>query len=430
MLGQKEQDTNKKIWMWMPSLYIMKGLPISIVMLLSTIVYKRFGLSSSGVLFLTSWLMLAWVLKPLWRPMVDTLFTRRVWVIALQIMMTAVLYLLSTSITNDTANSNIFMYFLLLSFVGATHEVAVENYYIERMRRQVSKRTSLVKITFYMLPLSLLMGVLIMIEGNMETLSRQVAKSWSQTFLLLALLSAILTLYHIILLRHKTDKIPMIYFMDRRHWNRILQQRLYTFFMKPSAVMSVVAMLLYPMSVVLFSKISILFLFDRVSYGGMGLSPQEFSFVEGTIGAMFLLVGIVCGQYLVMQRRETKYKWLMTLSIIAAESIYLYLSYNISCSMTVLTLLVSMSNLLIGFGFMSYMNFLYSYSQGRHSSAHHGIALSIMMLSFILTSMFSGYWQEAIGYKNYFILTLAVSLLAVLTTPVLCRKKDVRKTNI
>ena len=102
MLGQKEQDTNKKIWMWMPSLYIMKGLPISIVMLLSTIVYKRFGLSSSGVLFLTSWLMLAWVLKPLWRPMVDTLFTRRVWVIALQIMMTAVLYLLSTSITNDT----------------------------------------------------------------------------------------------------------------------------------------------------------------------------------------------------------------------------------------------------------------------------------------------------------------------------------------
>ena len=224
--------------------------------------------------------------------------------------------------------------------------------------------------------------------------------------------------------------MPMIYFMDRRHWNRILQQRLYTFFMKPSAVMSVVAMLLYPMSVVLFSKISILFLFDRESYGGMGLSPQEFSFVEGTIGAMFLLVGIVCGQYLVMQRRETKYKWLMTLSIIAAESIYLYLSYNISCSMTVLTLLVSMSNLLIGFGFMSYMNFLYSYSQGRHSSAHHGIALSIMMLSFMLTSMFSGYWQEAIGYKNYFILTLAVSLLAVLTTPVLCRKKDVRKTNI
>jgi len=44
--------------------------------------------------------------------------------------------------------------------------------------------------------------------------------------------------------------------------------------------------------------------------------------------------------------------------------------------------------------------------------------------------MFSGYWQEAIGYKNYFILTLAVSLLAVLTTPVLCRKKDVRKNNI
>lgn len=74
MLGQKEQDTNKKIWMWMPSLYIMKGLPISIVMLLSTIVYKRFGLSSSDVLFLTSWLMLAWVLKPLWRPMVDTLY--------------------------------------------------------------------------------------------------------------------------------------------------------------------------------------------------------------------------------------------------------------------------------------------------------------------------------------------------------------------
>jgi len=74
-------------WAWIPTLYFSQGLPYVIVMTVSVIMYKNFGISNVKIAFYTSWLYLPWVIKPLWSPFVDIFFTKRKWVLATQFIL-------------------------------------------------------------------------------------------------------------------------------------------------------------------------------------------------------------------------------------------------------------------------------------------------------------------------------------------------------
>src|SRR5438128_10158210 len=76
-------------WTWVPSLYLAEGLPYVVVMTVSVIMYKGFGLSNTDIALYTSWLYLPWVIKPLWSPVVDILGTRRRWIWVMQLLMGA-----------------------------------------------------------------------------------------------------------------------------------------------------------------------------------------------------------------------------------------------------------------------------------------------------------------------------------------------------
>ena len=53
-----------------PTLYLAEGLPYVVVMTVSVIMYKGFGLTNTDIALYTSWLYLPWVVKPLWSPVV------------------------------------------------------------------------------------------------------------------------------------------------------------------------------------------------------------------------------------------------------------------------------------------------------------------------------------------------------------------------
>src|SRR5690349_23619718 len=77
---------NRSPWSWVPSLYLAEGLPYVVVMTVSVIMYKGFGISNTDIAIYTSWLYLPWVIKPLWAPVVDILGTRRRWIWIVQLL--------------------------------------------------------------------------------------------------------------------------------------------------------------------------------------------------------------------------------------------------------------------------------------------------------------------------------------------------------
>src|SRR5438552_19160133 len=74
------------LWRWIPTLYLAEGLPYVVVMTVSVIMYKGFGLTNTDIALYTSWLYLPWVVKPLWSPVVDLLGTRRRWIWGAQLL--------------------------------------------------------------------------------------------------------------------------------------------------------------------------------------------------------------------------------------------------------------------------------------------------------------------------------------------------------
>ena len=55
----------KNPWSWVPSLYFIEGIPYTVVMVVSVVMYKMLGISNADIALYTSLLYLPWVLKPL-----------------------------------------------------------------------------------------------------------------------------------------------------------------------------------------------------------------------------------------------------------------------------------------------------------------------------------------------------------------------------
>jgi len=81
----QQSETSVNPWKWIPTLYFAQGIPYVIVMTVSVIMYKRFGVSNTDIALYTSWLYLPWVIKPFWSPFVDLLSTKRWWIVTMQL---------------------------------------------------------------------------------------------------------------------------------------------------------------------------------------------------------------------------------------------------------------------------------------------------------------------------------------------------------
>ena len=120
---------NKNPWYYVPTLYFAEGLPYIMVNVVSTIMYKKMGMSNQFI-GLTSILYLPWVLKMLWSPVVDIYKTRRAWLLVCQILMAAVFALLALSINTKMFVPLTLAAFFTIAFISATHDIAIDGYYM------------------------------------------------------------------------------------------------------------------------------------------------------------------------------------------------------------------------------------------------------------------------------------------------------------
>ena len=115
---------------WVPSLYFAEALPYMAVMTLSTIMYTNLGLTNTELALYTSWLYLPWVIKPIWSPIVDSMKTKRWWILAMQILIGASLAGVALTLQMDWWLKMSLTFFWLMAFSSATHDIAADGFYI------------------------------------------------------------------------------------------------------------------------------------------------------------------------------------------------------------------------------------------------------------------------------------------------------------
>ncbi len=158
-------------WAWVPSLYYAEGLPYVVVMILSVILYKRLGVSNTDLALYTSWLYLPWVIKPFWAPLVEVVRTKRLWIVAMQLVVGAGLAGVALTIPAEPFFQYTLAFLWLLAFSSATHDIAADGFYLLALDEGDQSLFVGIRSTFYRAAMLTGQGLLVILAGYLEVSS-------------------------------------------------------------------------------------------------------------------------------------------------------------------------------------------------------------------------------------------------------------------
>ena len=405
---------NKSPWSWVPSLYFAEGLPYVAVMTVSLVLYKQLGLSNADITFYTSWLYLPWVIKPLWSPFIDIIRTKRWWIVSMQLLIGAAFGGVAFTIPTSFWLQGTLCFFWLMAFSSATHDIAADGFYMLGLNEHDQAWFVGIRSTFYRLATIIGQGVLVMIAGNLQVIYRNsIPFSWSLTFYGLAGIFIALWLWHSYILPRPEKELsatdnneaePTLGTLLNKTWEAV--STFFTKFPLRLTIIGILFMLLYRMPEGLLAKVSALFLIDATHNGGLGLSPQEYGFVQGTVGVIGLTLGGILGGMLAGRDGLKRWLWPMVCAITLPDVVYIYMSYALPTNLIIINICVFFEQFGYGFGFTAYMLYLILYSQGNYKTSHYALCTAFMALSMMIPGLFAGALQEAMGYKMFFIIVM------------------------
>ncbi len=415
------QDKQRRTpWAWVPSLYFAEGLPYIAVTVLAIEIYMQLGLSDAQITFYTSWLYLPWVIKPFWSPFLDLYKSKRWWITSMQLLLGAAYAGVAFTIQADWWLQGTICFFWLMAFSSATHDVAADGFYMMGLNQHDQAFFVGIRSTFYRLSMIFGKGVLIMLAGVLQVMYRyQIKYSWCLIFFALTGLFIALFLYHSYILPRPREDVNH---EEQRSPSQLVREFCETFasfFRKPQIWVAIAFMLLFRLPEALLTPVSQLFLQAQPSKGGLGLSPQEFGLVNGTVGVVGLLAGGVIGGMLASKDGLKRWLWPMTAAITIPNVAYVYLAYVMPQSLTAINTAVFIENFGYGFGFSAYMLFMIYFAQGEHKTSHYALCTGFMALSMMLPGLFAGALAQTVGYRMFFIIVMLSCLLPVVVASLL-----------
>ncbi|RVT87582.1 MFS transporter [Inhella crocodyli] len=191
-------------WAWIPSLYLLQGLPYVVVMTLSVVMYKNLGLSNTDIALYTSWLYLPWVIKPLWSPLIELLGTKRRWIWALQFVVGALLAGVALTLPLPNFFQMSLAVLWLMAFASASHDIAADGFYMLALKTHQQAAFVGVRSTFYRVANIAGQGGLVYLAGELTERSGSAVFAWQVVMTVLAVMFVLLAVWHLIALPQPT----------------------------------------------------------------------------------------------------------------------------------------------------------------------------------------------------------------------------------
>lgn len=403
------KPTTRNAWTWIPTLYFAEGLPYVLVMTVSVIMYKRLEISNTDIALYTSWLYLPWVIKPLWSPVVEILKTKRYWILAMQLVIGGALAGVAFTIPTEKFFQYTLAFFWLMAFSSATHDIAADGFYMLGLSKHNQAFFIGIRNTFYRIAMLAGQGLFVILAGELENITGDIKWAWSLTFFIIAALFTLFFVWHMFFLPHppsdvkRESKSVAIVFKN-------FAETFITFFKKDGIVLSIVFILIFRLGEAQLVKLASPFLLDNPDVGGLGLSTSSIGFIYGTAGMVALTLGGILGG-IVMSRHGLK-RWMlpMVFAMNLPNLVYIFLAFLQPENLWIVGASVVVEQFGYGFGFTAFMLYLIYISEGEHKTAHYALCTGFMALGMMLPGMVSGWIQELIGYKYFFVWVMICTL--------------------
>lgn len=409
------QKSQKSInpWAWVPTLYFAQGIPYVIVMTVSVIMYKRFGISNTDIALYTSWLYLPWVIKPFWSPLVDLFKTKRWWIVSMQLLIGAGFAGVALLIPMPFYFQATLTVFWLMAFSSATYDVAADGFYMLALDEGKQSFFVGIRSLFYRFAMIAGQGILIVFAGAMERITGNIRFAWTITFFVLTAIFVLLMMYHRFALpRPASDKQQ-----GSVNNNQLMKEfgiTFLSFFEKKGIVLSLTFLLVYRLGEAMLVKLAQPFMLDPVTEGGLGLSTEEIGLAYGIVGVAALVLGGILGGVAISWKGLKFWILPMALSITLPNLAYVYMALFQPESYSTVLICVAIEQFGYGFGFAAFLMYMIHVAEGEHKTAHYAFASGFMALGMMLPGMLAGWLQESVGYQWFFIIIVILTIPTVL----------------
>lgn len=435
-------------WWWVPTLYFAEGVPYFVVNNISVMMFTKMGVPNGAMAFFTTLLYFPWFLKGLWGPIVDVVKTKRWWIVSMQVLITAMMVLLTLTLPKPDAamiasgQTPISMFvltlvlFIIAAFASATHDIAADGFYM--LAHSPSSQAAFIGVrsTFYRIASVFGQGVLVYIAGwveknglhafGMNIEAGNIPASWQLTLGVSAVIFFLITMYHTFRLPHSAADHPHKSEGADGKQSELSEfiNSFVSFVKKPGFWLAFAFMLLYRLPEGFLIKLCQPFLVHGTAEGGLGLDTDMVGLVYGTFGVIALLAGGILGGIYASKVGLKKSLWLMAGCMTLPCLTFVYLAMAQPSDLVVISTAVCVEQFGYGFGFTAYMLYMMYFSEGEFKTSHYAICTAFMALSMMLPGFVAGYIQECIGYVNFFWMVMACCIATLVVTYLVDRKID------
>lgn len=402
----------KTRWLWLPSLMFGDGVAVS-VLVLTMVMLRRMGLDTADTALAIALLSLPVLLRPLFEMVVTHFWgTTKVWILSTQFIsalsLAAVAFTLHTS--SWLLGTVCFIPFFVCSSVF--YNIALHRFYVDSPTPQISTPQHL-NTTTSIMALLFGCGVMMMIAGNMEVVTRNIRYSWSLVFYVMAGVELFLWLWHTIFLpggTHGYAKPKPTMGLHRGEFRISLRRML----KRKDDITALTFFVLFLLPETLLALTAPLFLIAKPHNGGLGLSPQEFAFTQGTIAVIAIALGYTLGGKAI--KKHGLCRWLLPSALLLAVpgAALLFLSYNTAAPLSIVATALAAGHAALGFALSMVKQVVVRFTRNMpDNTLRHAIARTLIATPFVLVGMFAGAMLTLIDYQHIFLVATELSIASL-----------------
>lgn len=396
---------------WVPSAYFAMGLPFVILNMVCVLMFKGLGIADSQIALWTSIIMFPWTLKFLWSPLLELLPSKRMIVVATQIISGAGFACVAMALHLPSFFAVCIGLLAVVAFSGATHDIALDGLYMAELSEQDQAKYIGWQGAFYNIAKLVATGLLVYLAGVLidareaagATSGEAALYAWTIIMGAAAVLLVVLGIYHRFTLPAGLKKEGG----ENKSAGEELKAVIGDFFKKKNIWLYIAFIILYRLGEGFVMKIVPLFLKADVAAGGLGLSEQQIGLYYGTFGAGAFVLGSLLAGYYISHLGLKKALFSLVCIFNLPFLVYAWFAWAQPSSALLIGSGIVLEYFGYGFGFVGLTLFMMQQvAPGKHQMAHYAFASAIMNLSVMLTGAVSGFLSDALGYKLFFIVVM------------------------
>ena len=423
--------------LWFPSLMFGDGLAVS-VLVLTMVMLRRMGLDTPDTALAIALLCLPVLLRPLFEMIVTHFWgTTKVWILSTQFI--SALSLAAVAFTLHTSywllGTACFMPFFVCS--ALFYNIALHRFYVDTPMKKLrccdgemvtlhssNLNTTTPQIstpqhlntTTSIIALLFGCGVMAMVGGNMEVVTRNIRYSWSFVFYVMAGVELFLWLWHTLFLPggpHGYAKPKPTMGLHRGEFRETMRRML----QRKDDIATLMFLPLFLLPETLLALTAPLFVIAKPHNDGLGMSPQEFAYAQGTAAVIAITVGYILGIYAI--RRHGLRRWLLPSALLLAVpgAVLLFLSYNTAAPLSIVAAALAAGHAALGFALSMVKKVVVRFTRNMpDSTLRHAIARTLIATPFVIVGALASLMLTIADYQRIFQLATELAVVPLIVS--------------